>query len=93
VESNKHLVQVFPEQSIIVQLAEEFCVVIQPYVSRLSHITAVLLCFPFYTIRKYVHKMKANKMDRYCGTQVRDERTLMEKLKQFEKLGLSGRMM
>jgi hypothetical protein len=35
-------------------------------------------------------------MDRYCGTQVREDRILMEELKireQIENLGFSGRMM
>ena len=52
--------------------------------------------FPSYTIRKYVHKMKVNKMDWYCGTQVREDRILVEELKrreQIENLGFSGRMM
>lgn len=40
--------------------------------------------------------MKVNKMDRYCGTQEREDRILVEELKrteQIENLGLSGRMM
>jgi len=44
-EVTKLLAQVFLERSIIFQLAEEFYVVMKPYVSWLSPITAVLQCF------------------------------------------------
>jgi hypothetical protein len=46
--------------------------------------------------QNYVHKMKANKMDSYCATQMREDRIFVEELKrreQFENLGLSGRVM
>jgi len=40
--------------------------------------------------------MKVNRMDRYFGTQMREDRILVEAVKrreQFENLGLSGRVM